>query len=149
MIVFDLACGNGHVFEAWFGSSADYDDQAARGLVACPMCNDSHVVKALMSPAIPSKGNRQAALPGALSDAAETGAIKAFMSGLADAQAKLEASSDYVGQRFAEEARAIHHGETESRSIYGEATRAEAVALNEEGVRVSPLPFRSRRAADA
>lgn len=151
MIVFDLLCSNGHMFEAWFGSSADYDKQSAAALIACPMCDDTQVVKALMTPAIPAKGNRRSTPPSETDSASpDTVAVKAdlktFFKGLAAEQAKIEAASDYVGDKFAEEARAIHYGETEARSIYGETTPIEAEALREEGVPVWALPFRTRRA---
>lgn len=131
MIVFDLRCASGHVFEAWFGKSADFDDQSARGLVECPLCGERDVAKAVMAPAVPSKGNRQPT----------PHEVKAFMGRLAGAQKKVLASSDYVGDRFAAEARAIHDGETEGRSIHGEATRADVEALVADGVSVSPLPL--------
>lgn len=132
MIVFDLRCSDGHVFEAWFGKSADYDDQSARGLIACPVCGVAEVTKAVMAPAIPGKGNRSDVSP---ADA------KAMLGKLADAQARALASSDYVGARFADEARAIHLGEAEARSIHGQATRADAKALAADGVPVAPLPM--------
>lgn len=139
MIVFDLRCGNDHVFEAWFGSTADYDAQTARGLVACPICDDASVVKAAMAPAVPSKSNR----------GASPSQVKAALGELARLQAKVEASSDYVGPAFASEARAMHDGDVPQRSIYGEATRAEAAALVADGVPVAPLPFRPKARADA
>jgi hypothetical protein len=152
VIVFDLRCANAHVFEAWFGSTADYDSQAARGLIACPICDNSHVAKALMAPAIPAKGNRGSASSTPPADAPAPAAdvavpdMKSFFKDMAAQQAKIEATSDYVGTQFADEARAIHHGESEARSIYGETTPVEAEALRDEGVAVWPLPFRTRRA---
>lgn len=150
MIVFDLHCANGHVFEAWFGSSADFDGQAERGLIGCPMCDDTRVSKALTAPAIPAKGNRRSSgPPPAASEPRPDAAapdMKTFFKELANEQARIEASSDYVGDKFADEARAIHHGEIEARSIYGEATPVEADTLRDEGVVVWPLPFRTRRA---
>lgn len=132
MIVFDLQCGDGHVFEAWFGSGADYDDQSERGLVSCPVCGAADVRKAAMAPAVGAKGNAGALSP---SEA------KALIGKLAAAQRKVLAGSDYVGDRFASEARAIHLGEAEARSIHGQATRADAEALADEGVPVAPLPL--------
>jgi hypothetical protein len=139
MIVFDLRCSTGHVFEAWFGSTGDFDAQVARGLVACPICDDNAVTKAAMAPAVPSKSNQ----------GASPSQIKAALGALAAVQAKVEASSDYVGPAFATEARAMHDGDTPSRSIYGEATRAEAAALVADGVPIAALPFRSKARADA
>lgn len=140
MIVFDLKCAGGHVFESWFGSSEDYESQAARSLVACPLCGSAKVEKAIMAPAVAAKGNRKTHSP------AE---VKQALAAMAELQDKIVASSDYVGDRFAEEARAIHLGEADARAIYGEATAADADALRDEGIAVAPLPFRPRRTADA
>ena len=162
MIVFDLRCVAGHVFEAWFGSTADYEAQAMRGLVACPLCGDKAVTKAVMAPAVPAKGN-QTRRPAPAESESATGApapaqplaahppqaVKAMLAALAEAQAKVEANCDYVGDRFTDEARAIHHGEADSRGIYGEATPEQAAALKEEGIDVAALPFRPKRIADA
>jgi hypothetical protein len=128
MIIFDLKCGQGHVFEGWFGSSADYDDQQARGLVTCPMCGAAEVSKAPMAPAVPAKAD---ASPG----------VKEMLAAAAAVQKRLLEGSDAVGARFADEARAIHHGEAANRPIHGRATRAEAVSLVEEGVPIAALPF--------
>ena len=143
MIVFDLVCADGgHVFEAWFGSSDDYADQQARGLVACPVCGSDGVDKAPMSPRLGQRGNAKAApAAGTPMVKGDAGAMKAMLQAMAQAQAKALASSDYVGTRFADEARAIHLGEVERRSIHGQATPAEARALVEDGVEVAPLPF--------
>ncbi|KPF77816.1 hypothetical protein IP88_05425 [alpha proteobacterium AAP81b] len=142
MIVFDLKCGSGHVFEAWFGSSADYESQQARGLVACPLCDSAEVTKAAMAPAVPAKSNRGGgAVPMAAGN--DDG-----MARLLAMQREMEANSDYVGRRFAAEARAIHdNGET--RAVHGEATLAEARALVEDGVPLLPLPFRPLARSDA
>lgn len=153
MIVFDLRCAHAHVFEAWFGSGDDYEAQRARGLVACPICGDREVAKAAMAPAVPAKGNRAPAAKGAGPTqpvaAHPPEMVKAMLAAMAEVQAKVEANCDYVGDRFADEARAIHHGESESRGIYGEATAEQAVALKEEGIEVAALPFKPKRAADA
>lgn len=132
MIVFDLTCASGHVFEAWFGSSADYDSQQARGLVVCPLCGDAQVRKAAMAPNVAAKGNRADAAPAA---------IKAAMRELARLQAKALAGSTWVGRDFADQARAMHAGEQDRATIHGQATPAEAAALADEGVPVAPLPF--------
>ena len=146
MIVFDLKCGGGHVFEAWFGSSGDYEAQRARALVSCPVCDSAEVEKAVMAPAVPLKSNRSAGRPHAAHSPED---MKKMLAAMAEVQAKVEASSEYVGDRFADEARAIHLGEVEKRGIYGEATLADAAALRDEGIEVAPLPFKPRRAADA
>ena len=139
MIVFDLRCDTGHVFEAWFGSTADFDAQVARGLVACPLCDDTGVTKAVMAPAVPSKSNR----------GASSSEVKAVLGAMVAAQRKVERDCDYVGPQFAAEARAMHDGEKASRGIYGEATPAEAAALVADGVPVAPMPFTLKIKADA
>ena len=131
MIVFDLRCGTGHVFEAWFGSTADYDSQAVRGLVACPICEDSNITKAAMAPGVPSKSNRSAS----------PAEVKRGLAALAKAQAAVLEGCDYVGPNFAAEARAIDAGEAEQRGIYGEATRAEVASLAADGIAAAPLPL--------
>jgi hypothetical protein len=143
MIVFDLRCAPaGHVFEAWFASSADYDGQRARGLVACPICASPDVAKAPMAPAVPKKGAGAAAPPPEAPEAPPSPAqVKEMMATLAAMQRKLLAGSEHVGDRFAAEARAIHLGEAEARAIHGRATRAEAESLADEGIPVAPLPL--------
>jgi hypothetical protein len=139
VIIFDLRCTAGHVFEAWFGSSADYDDQQGRGLVACPLCGSADVAKAPMAPAVPAKGNRRPAGPELFSGA--PGEVKAMLAAAAALQKKMLAQSEGVGDRFADEARAIHLGEAEARAIHGRATREQAQGLVEDGIPVAPLPF--------
>ncbi len=142
MIVFDLSCPAGHVFEAWFGSSEDYEGQRARGLVSCPICGASEIGKAVMAPNVAPKGNTRANAPVPMRGGTPTPAdMKALLSALARAQAKALEGSEHVGPRFAEEARAIHEGDAEERPIHGEATQEEARALIEEGVPVAPLPL--------
>lgn len=134
MIVFDLKCApQGHVFEAWFGSSADYEAQRRRSLVSCPLCGSDEVEKAPMAPRIGAKGD-QAAEP----DAAT---MKRMLADMAAMQKKLLEKSEHVGNRFPDEARAIHLGEAEARAIHGQATPAEAQSLAEDGIPVAPLPF--------
>ncbi|MCZ8136616.1 MAG: DUF1178 family protein [Porphyrobacter sp.] len=146
MIVFDLSCAGGHRFEGWFGSSADYDDQQARGLVACPHCGSADVAKAPMAPAVPAKGNtRQDVLPPqAAQPMANTPMppqVQQVLAALAKAQAEALKKSTWVGDKFADESRAMHYGERDEAPIHGQATLAEAKALIEEGVPVAPLPF--------
>lgn len=131
MIVFDLRCGTGHVFEVWFASGAAYDEQRAAGQVVCPLCGDGAVDKAAMAPAVPAKGN--AAPPPAM--------VKAFMAKVAAEQAKALANSTWVGRAFPERARAMHAGEETHAVIHGQATVAEARALVDEGVPVAALPM--------
>lgn len=134
MIVFDLRCDAGHVFEAWFGSSAAYAEQVDAGQVACPLCGDTAVAKALMAPSIPAKGNQRAEPPAPAQ-------VKAALRKLADVQAKALAGSEWVGGTFATRARAMHAGEEDSKPIHGQASLSEAKALVSEGVPVAPLPL--------
>ena len=138
MMVYDLVCTAAHRFEAWFGSGADYDAQKARGLLECPLCGCGQVDKAVMAPAVPAKSNQQRQSL-ALAEPAEQ---------LLMLQRAFEANSDYVGNRFAAEARAIHQA-GESRSVHGEATADDVKALRDDGVPVLPLPFRPRASSDA
>ena len=134
MIVFDLRCGDGHVFEAWFGSTEEYEAQRARGLVACPICGAAEVDKAPMAPHLAGKAEAGAGDP-------SPQAMKAMLAEMAGLQKKWLEKSDNVGDRFPDEARAIHLGETEARAIHGRATREDAQGLADEGIPVSPLPF--------
>jgi len=132
MIVFDLHCEEaGHVFEGWFGSSAEYEAQQASGLVACPICGSARIEKAPMAPAI-------AGPKGSLPAPAET---KRLLAEMAKMQKEILKNSEAVGTRFPAEARAIHLGEAEARAIHGQASAGEAEALREEGIAFSPLPF--------
>ena len=134
MIIFDLKCApQGHVFEAWFGSSEEYEAQRARGLVSCPLCGSGEIDKAPMAPAVGAKGNQ--------ADGPAPAQMKALLGAMADAQKKMLETSEHVGPRFADEARAIHLGEAEARAIHGQATAQQADELREEGVPVAPLPF--------
>ena len=140
MIVYDLICEAAHRFEAWFGSSADYDDQQQRGLLECPICGSAKVGKAVMAPAVPAKSNQRGDKTSLANDDP--------MARLLMLQRAFEANSDYVGDRFAEEARAIHAA-GETRSVHGEATPEEAKALQDDGIPLLPLPFRPRARSDA
>jgi hypothetical protein len=146
MIVFDLACSPAaHVFEAWFGSSDDYEAQRKRGLVACPMCGSTAVEKAVMAPRLSAKANSRALtkMPAPSDENAPPPpeVVKALLSTMAEAQRRVLEKSDYVGDRFAAEARAIHLGEAGERAIHGVATITEARDLIEDGIRIAPLPF--------
>jgi hypothetical protein len=132
--VYTLNCAEEHVFESWFRDSAAFDDQAASGKLVCPVCLTRKVTKAPMAPSLGSSvGERSPAV----SAPEEMRKARQFMTGL---RKYVEANADYVGPKFAEEARKIHYGEVEERQIYGEATITEAKELIEEGVEVAPLP---------
>lgn len=133
MIRYALHCEHGHGFEAWFASSSDYDGQAARGLVECPLCGSKQVDKQVMSPAV--SGTKKTAAP---EMAAKMQTM--MMEAAREIRAHVETHFDYVGDSFASEARAIHEGRSEPREIYGEATPQEVRALKEDGVPCAPLP---------
>ena len=133
MIRYALQCDAEHAFEAWFGSSADYDDQAGRGLVECPFCASRAVTKQIMAPAV--AGTKQAAAPDV---AAKMQTM--MMQAAREVRAHVERNFDYVGDAFAREARDIHEGRSEKREIYGEATPAEVKKLKDDGVPCAPLP---------
>jgi hypothetical protein len=133
MIRYALACEAGHEFEGWFSGSDDYDVQAASGLLTCPVCDTREVRKQIMAPAV-SGTSRQAA-------PANPQAMRAMMAEvMTKVRAHVETHFDYVGDRFATEARAIHQGESQERGIYGQASPAEVKALVADGVPVAPLP---------
>ncbi|MFJ6025203.1 DUF1178 family protein [Brevundimonas sp. NPDC092305] len=133
MIRYALACDHDHAFEAWFGSSSDYDDQAARGLVECPFCASRAISKQVMAPAV--AGTKKSSAPDA------TAKMQTMMMEAArEVRAHVEQNFDYVGDAFAREARDIHEGRSEKREIYGEATPAEVKKLRDDGVPCAPLP---------
>lgn len=133
MIRYALACQAGHEFEGWFSASADYDDQAERGLLSCPVCDTREVRKQIMAPAVAGTTKRGA-------DENPLAARAMMMEAMSRVRAHVETHFDYVGDRFASEARAIHEGKSEERGIYGEASSAEVKALVADGVPVAPLP---------
>ena len=133
MIRYALVCEHEHGFEAWFGSSADYDDQAARGLVECPLCASPVVKKQIMAPALASA--REGPNPEA---AAKMQAM--MMEAAGKVREHVEKTFEHVGDRFAREARDIHEGLSPERGIYGEASPREVRELAEDGIKVAPLP---------
>jgi len=143
MIKFALACDKGHGFESWFPDGAAYDEQARRGLIACPECGSTRVDKAIMAPAIvgavrPEREEGAAApVPVALVDERR----RALREAVRTLRREIEAHTDDVGAEFPRIARAMHAGEAPERAIRGEASRAEVEALIEDGVDVMPLPF--------
>ncbi len=132
MILFELRCAHQHHFEAWFKDGATFDALAPAGGIVCPACGDTCIEKAPMAP-------RLAKARGKTLDAAQ--ALGEMRKVLADLKRKVEDSCDYVGERFPEEARRIHYGETQARPIYGEATAEEARDLEDEGVAVNRIPW--------
>ena len=137
MIRYALACAQGHGFEAWFGSSGDYDEQAARGLVECPICLTTHVRKQIMAPAIAGGRTRGGDVP---APEVQAKMRTMMMEAMGRVRRHVEDNFDYVGDRFAREARDIHDGKSDERAIYGEASAREVRALTEDGIKVAPLP---------
>lgn len=141
MICYALACDAGHGFDSWFRSSDDFDMQTARGLVNCPHCGSAHVLKQIMAPRLArTDRNEPAALAEATPVALVNEKAQALRAMVAEFRKQLATNSEDVGGRFAEEARKIHYGEREARTIHGQATGEEAKALAEEGVGFLPLP---------
>jgi hypothetical protein len=131
MIRYALVCEAGHDFEGWFGASADFDDQLAAGQLACPACATAVVRKQIMAPAVSGTRKRDDPSPRMHS---------MMMEAMGKVRAHVEQNFDYVGDRFAAEAREIHAGAAETRGIYGEASPAEVKGLIADGVPVAPLP---------
>ena len=151
MIQYTLKCAQDHSFDSWFQSADAYDKLMAAGLVTCALCGDTNVKKAMMAPRVRPASKAVGAPPenNAPPPAAPPGPLSApsndVEKALADMKKHVEETSDYVGVNFAKEARAMHDGDTPERSIYGEAKPEEAKALIEEGIPVTPLPFRPGR----
>jgi hypothetical protein len=153
MIRYTLACERGHEFESWFQNSAAYDKQAKRGLVTCPVCNSAKVGKAIMAPRlartdVPAPPPPLPAPPVAAPPAPAKASVaimspqeRELRSKLKELRDHVTKNANYVGAKFPEEARKIHYGEQEHRSIYGEASPEEAKALHEEGIEFHPLPI--------
>ena len=150
MIRYTLRCEKDHAFESWFQSSSAYDQQVKRNLVTCPACGSTMIDKAIMAPRIVSKKGRERVAPSPAPVPAEAPAAEStslMMAQERELRAKLKElrdhivkNADNVGERFANEARAMHYGDKEHRPIYGEASPDEAKSLIDEGIEVSPLP---------
>jgi hypothetical protein len=149
MIRYTLSCSDGHRFEAWFRSAADFDTQQSTGLLSCPICGDGTVGKALMAPSVVSreapvmeKAPPAPVGPLAPAEAPTLAAGPAeLIERLRELKSALLANSEHVGPRFAEEARRIHYGEAPARLVHGEASTEEAKKLMEEGVGILPIPI--------
>lgn len=161
MIKYTLICDHDHRFDSWFQNAAAFDSLSAAGHVTCPTCGSAAVKRALMAPAVAVKSNKAtapAAQPEAAPNPAPTAPTPtptapdtaapdpaALERALSEMRAQVEKNSDYVGGNFVKEARKMHEGEVEERSIYGEAKPEEAAKLIEDGIPVAPLPFIPRR----
>ena len=131
MIKYNLKCENNHNFDAWFSDSSNFEEQNKKNLIFCPKCNSTKVEKNIMAPNIGSKKQ-------SYTNALKT--EKNYEKIIKNVRKHVEKNFEYVGDKFADEARAIHYGEKEEREIYGETSVEEAVDLIEEGVNVSPIP---------
>jgi hypothetical protein len=156
MIRYSLVCERKHEFEAWFKDSADYGRQAKRGLVSCPSCGSGKVEKALMAPSLGRSAKKGSAAPPPETAAPQPEAPataesktpvamlspqeREFRAKLKEFRDHLTRNAENVGPRFPEEARKMHYGETEHRSIYGEASPQDAREMLEEGIEFHPLP---------
>ncbi len=140
MIRYDLICAKGHEFDGWFSDSAAYDKQAKRGFVECTHCGTNKVQKQLMAPGISAKSNRKPEPSQAMVAGPVDPRMKAMLQMAREMRAHVEKSAENVGDKFAEEARKIHYGETAERGIFGNATLDQARDLIEEGIEVHALP---------
>lgn len=156
MMVFDLKCGAGHVFEAWFRNSSAYETQRESKIIVCPTCGSVEISKAPMAPNIATGAkvpecpalNPEQPAPNSEQSAPATHAMdqlanfrKNLTAALAQVRSHVEANFDYVGERFPEEARRIHYGEVDPHPIYGEASPEDSRALKEEGIEFVTMPF--------
>lgn len=162
MILYDIKCRKDHVFETWFRDSAAFEEQAAAGAIACPVCGSRKVEKALMAPRLAKRGRARddaQAGPGggargepgggpggkmATQMVEGTAEAAELMGQLRELRQKVEENCDYVGGNFAEEARKIHYGEQDPRNIYGETSDQQAEELHEEGVTFNRIPWAPR-----
>jgi len=157
MILYRLRCSQGHEFDSWFKDSKTYERQEKKSLVGCAVCGDAKVTRALMSPRLGTKGNKKAATevpavtvpapaPTSAAEPPEMAALarkmpKELREALLKVRAEVEKNCEHVGDKFADEARKIHYGESDKRGIYGETTDKEAEALADEGIEFGRLPW--------
>ena len=148
MKVLNLQCSHEHTFEGWFASEDDYTSQLERGLVSCPLCGDASIRKLLSAPRLNLRGGREAEAAPDRALAAGGGSVELGMSApgsalqasLLQAMRAVMANTEDVGERFADQARAMHHGDIDQRSIRGRTSAEVALELIEEGIEVMPLP---------
>ncbi|MBI29613.1 MAG: hypothetical protein CFH21_00296 [Alphaproteobacteria bacterium MarineAlpha5_Bin11] len=139
MMLFDLKCSNSHIFEAWFKDSKEYARQSNKGLINCPICDDNIVTKSLMSPNVSKKSN---------SKNNKKIINKTLVNKISKFKKMVEKNFEYVGNSFTEEAKKIKYGESEERSIYGEANLEQTKELIEEEIDFQPLPWTSDKKAN-
>jgi hypothetical protein len=145
MIHYQLRCDAAHEFDGWFKDSAAFERQADRGLIACPVCADKKITRALMAPGIPRKvrDEKPVAEHAPVAAQATAGGVipDRVRAALQRLRSEVEKHCDYVGNEFADEARRIHYGEAPARGIYGESSHEEAEALADEGIGVARIPW--------
>jgi hypothetical protein len=146
VIRYALGCEKGHDFESWFKSSNAYDKQVARGLIGCPVCGSTKIGKAIMAPGVARGAAPEAPVPAPVQEPRAPVAMlsekeRELRTKLRELRDHVVKNADYVGGKFPEEARKMHYGEVEHRSIYGEASTADAAQLIEEGIELHPLPI--------
>jgi hypothetical protein len=135
LIHYSLQCEQTHGFEGWFASSDDFDRQKSAGFIACPYCDSKNISKTLMAPNVTTGRQKERTQAVAMDNMRRDAIAK-----IKEAVKEIRANADDVGERFPEEARKIHYGETEARGIIGQASPDEAQALTEEGIEIAPLP---------
>jgi hypothetical protein len=138
VIKYNLICGADHEFEGWFSSSSDYEVQRKKRLIQCPHCGSTKIEKAIMAPNISTSRKKEAIA--SKQKLAQKTAMAMMNEAAQTIRKEIEDKCDYVGDKFADEARAIHYGEKEERAIYGKASVEEAADLQDEGVNIAPLP---------
>ena len=141
MIVIDAKCTNGHVFEGWFKDNASFDEQVEAHAITCPHCGDTNITRALMAPNLGGLRKGKEAAPPNAAMSPNDAIMQDYVEALYEFKKHVEDNSDYVGDKFPEEARKIHYGEEDARSIHGEATPEEAEKLVEEGVDFQRIPW--------
>ncbi len=146
MKVLNLQCAHQHEFEGWFGSEDDFTSQLARGLVSCPLCGDAQIQKMLSAPRLNLRAGREDRVPAAPAEAGGSVELglpapgSPLQAQLLKAMRQVLANTEDVGERFADQARAMHHGEIDQRNIRGRTSPEVAMELIEEGIDVMPLP---------
>ncbi|GBQ68619.1 hypothetical protein AA103196_1994 [Ameyamaea chiangmaiensis NBRC 103196] len=148
MICYRLACARDHTFEGWFRDSAAFESQARMGLVTCPQCGETRVDRALMAPAVHTRGESPKGAPVAEESAAPQATAPALpdavRAALMRARAEIERTCEDVGDGFAEEMVRMHRGDRERRGVYGQTTAEEREALHDEGIEFGVLPWLPR-----
>jgi hypothetical protein len=141
MIKYSLICDYDHNFDGWFSSSEVYEEQSIVGVVQCPVCGSTNVTKALMMPGVPAKQNKHIDQPQQVLSGPKEGQAAQMVAMMRELRKQVRENAEYVGPRFAEEARVVHDEEFGQRSIYGEASADEVRQLNEDGIDTYPLPM--------